>query len=117
MARVDRPGGIEVIFYWLQHLDAPMKWWKWALLIFELALFAMILILPQVDLPDFAFHRGTAPITVKARLSSTPVQPAVAGPVRMSSSDLVVEARLEPVATAATQSLDSRLSLLCTLIC
>ena len=35
-----------------------MKFWRWSLLIFELALFAVILILPQVDLPDFTFSGG-----------------------------------------------------------
>jgi len=49
-----------------------MKGWRFALLIFELFLFALILVLPQVDLPDFTFPRGTAPIIVKSRLSSPP---------------------------------------------
>jgi len=47
-----------------------MTRWRWALLIFELILFALILVLPQVDLPDFTFHGGTAPVAAKARLSS-----------------------------------------------
>ena len=55
-----------------------MKRWQWALLIFELALFALILVLPQVALPEFTFHGGTAPIAVKARLSLNRVQPAAA---------------------------------------
>src|SRR5947208_9569924 len=46
-----------------------MKRWQWVLLIVELALFAIILILPQVDLPDFTFHGGTAPTAMKARIS------------------------------------------------
>lgn len=50
-----------------------MKPWRWALLIFELFLFALILVLPQVDLPDFAFHRDSAPIVAKSKLSSAPV--------------------------------------------
>jgi hypothetical protein len=33
-----------------------MKGWRWGILLFELFLFALILVLPQVDLPDFAFH-------------------------------------------------------------
>ncbi len=47
-----------------------MRWWRWALLLFELCLFALVLVLPQVDLPDFAFHGGTAPVVAKSKLSS-----------------------------------------------
>lgn len=47
-----------------------MTRWRWALLIFELLLIALILVLPQVDLPDYTFHGGTAPVAAKARLSS-----------------------------------------------
>ena len=47
-----------------------MKFWRWTLLIFELLLFAIILVLPQVDLPDFTFHSGTAPVVAKLSLSS-----------------------------------------------
>ena len=37
-----------------------------------LFLIALILILPQVDLPDTAFNRGTAPVDVHARCLSAP---------------------------------------------
>ena len=47
-----------------------MTRWRWTLLIFELLLIALILVLPQVDLPDYTFHGGTAPVAAKARLSS-----------------------------------------------
>lgn len=47
-----------------------MKRWHYELLIFELFLLALILVLPQVDLPDFTFSSGTAPIVAKTRLSS-----------------------------------------------
>lgn len=47
-----------------------MTRWRWALLIFELLLIALILVLPQADLPDYTFHGGTAPVAAKARLSS-----------------------------------------------
>lgn len=50
-----------------------MTRWRWALLVFELFLFALILILPQVDLPDFTFHGGTAPVIAKARFSPPPM--------------------------------------------
>lgn len=37
-----------------------------------LLLITLILILPQVDLPDTAFHRGTAPVDVHSRITSAP---------------------------------------------
>jgi len=37
-----------------------------------LFLIVLILVLPEVDLPDTAFHGGTAPIDVHARLTSAP---------------------------------------------
>ena len=45
-----------------------MKRWQLVVLIFELALFATILILPQVALPDFTFHGGTAPVAAHSRI-------------------------------------------------
>ena len=72
-----------------------MKRWEWALLIFELALFALILVLPQVELPEFAFQRGTAPIAAKARLSSTSVRPAVALQLPMSIPGRILESLAE----------------------
>src|SRR5467141_2739199 len=50
-----------------------MTRWRLVVLILELALFAIILILPQVDLPDFTFCGGTAPVAARARLSSSSV--------------------------------------------
>ena len=38
-----------------------------------LFLIVLILVLPQVDLPDTAFHRDTAPVDVHARVTATPV--------------------------------------------
>ena len=37
-----------------------------------LFLILLILVLPEVDLPDTAFHRGTAPVDVHARVTSAP---------------------------------------------
>jgi len=50
-----------------------MKRWRLVLLGFELALFALILVLPQVDLPDFTFSGGTAPVAVHSRLCCSPL--------------------------------------------
>lgn len=46
-----------------------MSRWRWSLLIFVLGLFVLILVLPQVDLPDFTFQRGSAPIVARLRVS------------------------------------------------
>lgn len=94
-----------------------MKRWQWVLLIFELALFALILILPQVDLPDFTFHGGTAPISAKSRLSSPPIRAAIAIAVPIPTPSQMGEAPAETCEIAAPHRADSRLSLYCTLIC
>ena len=94
-----------------------MNRWQWALLIFELALFALILVLPQVELPEFAFQRGTAPIAAKARLSSTSVRPAVALQLPMSIPGRILESLAETRLVLSPARSQTRLSLLCTLIC
>jgi hypothetical protein len=94
-----------------------MKRWQWALLVFELALFALILVLPQVALPEFTFHRGTAPIAFKARFSLNPVQPAVAVPLPRLIPSCILEAFAETALVLSPARRETRLSLLCTLIC
>jgi hypothetical protein len=90
---------------------------KWALLVFELALFAVILVLPQVDLPDFTFHAGTAPITAKARISSTPVRLAAALPMEPPAVLVLQELLSGARCTTVSSSSVIRQSLLCTLLC
>lgn len=93
-----------------------MNRWRWVLLIFELALFALILILPQVDLPDFTFHGGTAPVVAKARVSSAPVRAVsilMPAPIPGHALSGTVEATV--IATSAHS--ESRLHLLCRLLC
>ncbi len=93
-----------------------MKPWRWALLIFELFLFALILILPQVELPIFTLHGSTAPVVAKARLYSAPVRIAavkVTTPIPSEATWRVFEAASEDVPVAS----NFRLSLFCTLIC
>jgi hypothetical protein len=46
----------------------------------------LIVVLPDVDLPDTAFHRGTAPIVVHAQATSAPVAVIVA-PVLPTHND------------------------------
>jgi len=94
-----------------------MKWWRCTLLMFELGLFALILVLPQVDLPDFSFHGGTAPVVVKSKLSSAPVLSSVATPVKSRLPQQVREIRNQPVRPAVRLRPNALLLLLCTLLC
>jgi hypothetical protein len=91
--------------------------WKWILLVTELVLFAVILVLPQVNLPDFTFHGGSAPVVAKTRISHVPAQLAVTS----HSGVLVLGRAFIAVKISAAQlpskEHDLRLSLLCTLIC
>ena len=94
-----------------------MKGWRWGILLFELFLFVLILVLPQVDLPDFAFHRGTAPIVARSQVCAQPVLTAVTVPTQsqpMTQFGNGEEQRLGFVSYAIPRSL---LSLLCTLLC
>ena len=94
-----------------------IKPWKWVLLLFELALFAIILILPQVDLPDFTFHGGTAPVAAKSRVCQ-----ALARTVAVSTMGLLSAAPRQEVLkdkdeTFTFRGVHERLSLLCALLC
>src|SRR4051812_36562446 len=60
-----------------------MSRWKvktWVLLVLGSLAFLMllILVLPDVDLPDTAFHRGTAPVAVHAQATAAPTAVIVA---------------------------------------
>ena len=99
-------------------VQSYMTRWQWVLLITELALFAIILILPQVDLPDFTFHGGTAPVVAKSRISSPPVRLAIGiATTDARPSYRVQHQRLDIPGLATPSSTHSRLSLFCILIC
>ena len=94
-----------------------MKRWRWGILLFELFLFVLILVLPQVDLPEFALRGGTAPIVARSRVSAPPVLTAVTAPTQSQPTTEFgnrEEKRLVLVIHATPRSL---LSLLCTLLC
>ena len=96
---------------------APIPRWKWIVLMTELVLFAVILILPQVGLPDFTLHGGSAPVVAKARISHAPavmVMGAHAGLLLLSRSVAIVR---DFSLAMPPKEHDVRLSLLCTLIC
>lgn len=96
---------------------AYLKRWQWMLLLFEMVLFAFILVMPQLDLPDFTFHSGTAPVAAHDRVSCPPLRALMQMVVPAQPLALRAEARSELRATLSPPSLDYRLSSLCTLIC
>ena len=94
-----------------------MKRWLHALLIWELFLFALILVLPQVDLPDFTFPGGTAPVVAKARLSSPPTFSIVPTPTQARSSAYVGKRATRAIQLAVELDTPSPLMLDCSLRC
>jgi hypothetical protein len=93
-----------------------MKRWQWALLVFDLALVAIILILPQVDLPEFTFHGGSAPVALHSRVHAAPVRAVAAVSATVFYLHESHAARSES-GFNLPQGPDHRLSLLCTPLC
>jgi hypothetical protein len=93
-----------------------MKKWRYALLLSELLLFAMILVLPQVDLPDFTFPGGSAPIAAKSRLCSPPAVSVPPAPVATGSLGHIGEGTILEI-PAAVQMSPSLVNLTCVLRC
>ncbi len=94
-----------------------MKGWRWGILLFELFLFALILVLPQVDLPDFAFHRGTAPIVARSQVCAQPVLTAVTVPTLSQPKKQFVNGEERHLGLVSHVLPRSLLTLLCTLLC
>ena len=94
-----------------------MKRWQFSILIFELALFAIILVLPQVALPDFTFHDGTAPVAAHSRLCDQGHATAIAVAAQILPFGPVARVGGEIPDVPAPPAVHSRLSRLCVLIC
>jgi len=94
-----------------------MSRWRWILLIFELVLFAAILVLPQVELPDFTFHGGTSPVVMKARLAPGAMQDSMVVPTSLPVPLPFFEVRAQDDSYPPVADVTTRLSLLCTLNC
>lgn len=94
-----------------------MKWWRWGILLFELFLLALVLVLPQVDSPDFALHRGTAPIIAKSRVSALPVLTAVMVPNPSQLIKQFANREDQTLGVVSHTTSQSLLPLLCTLLC
>ena len=94
-----------------------MKRWQFSILIFELALFAIILVLPQVALPDFTFHDGTAPVAAHSRVCDRAPATAIAVAPQILSSRATAHVSGDIRDVPAPLAVHSRLSRLCVLIC
>jgi hypothetical protein len=95
-----------------------MTRWRWALLIFELLLIALILVLPQVDLPDYTFHSGTAPVAAKARVSSASSGSGVSlAHVRVHLPARQLEKHQESGGVVGSSNSGVLLAMLCTFLC
>jgi hypothetical protein len=62
-----------LVFYFSQVSKWNINSVSVAILVSMMVLFVLILVLPQVDLLDTAFHRDSAPTAIKARSISAPV--------------------------------------------
>jgi hypothetical protein len=93
-----------------------MSRWKWALLIFELVLFAVILILPQVELPQCAFHGGSAPVTAKARTLQVPQPPVLNTVVAYRAPKSFPNHPVDTLAAAVPSHAEAHLALMCTFL-
>ena len=56
----------------------------------------LIVVLPDVDLPDTAFHQGTAPLVVHARGTSAPATVTVAAAFQLPDPSQLSSAFREP---------------------
>ena len=61
---------IRVTFSGMEHWTINPS--RLFVLVSLLVLIVLILVLPQVDLPDTAFHSGTAPVDVHSRVTTAP---------------------------------------------
>jgi hypothetical protein len=104
------------LIFGMEHAD--MSRWKWAVLIFEIALFALILVLPQVELPEFPVHDRTAPVMAKGCLRPpvTVAVSAVQGVVAPVPAQMVGRHPERDNLPRAASS-HSLLSLLCAFLC
>jgi len=94
-----------------------MKGWRWGILLFELFLFVLILVLPQVDLPDFAFHQGNAPIIARSRVSAPPVLTVVTVATRSRPTKQFGSGPDQLLGLVSRAIPRPLLSLLCILLC
>ena len=92
------------------------KRWRTTILIFEIFLFAFILVLPQVALPDFTAHGGVSMCAAQARRFSllTGVTLESEPPTTFAAISETIWNHSSAISLSAGSS---RRALLCTLIC
>lgn len=94
-----------------------MTRWGWVLLIFELFLFVVILIHPDVDLPDTAFRDGNSPVLAKVQVTTPPVMAVSITPISTGLPHHIEAAvQKNPHSSERTSPATLRF-LLCTLLC
>jgi hypothetical protein len=98
------------------------KRWRPVILIFEICLFAFILVLPQVALPDLTAHGGVSLSAAQARRFSlpagVPLPTTFAGVSKtMASETMISETIWNRPRAVSFYAGGSRLALLCLLIC
>jgi hypothetical protein len=95
-----------------------MKRWRFSILIIEVALFALILILPQAGLPDFTVHGGTSLEAAYSRVHQSPLRVAIASVPEIPLSNYIAQGRNEILHIISDPpTLHSRLSRLRVLVC
>ena len=94
-----------------------LKAWRRGILLFEVFLLALILVFPQVDLPDFACPRGTGPVIARWRVSTPPVLTAVTVPTQSQPTKRFVNREEQRLGLGSHAIPRSLLSLLCALRC
>ena len=94
-----------------------MTRWGWMLLIFELFLFVVILIHPDVDLPDTAFRDGNSPVLAKLQVNTPPVMAVSITHISTGFPHLVEAAVQKDFPPSERTNPATLRSLLCTLLC
>lgn len=80
-----------------------------------LVIILLILVLPQVDLLDTAFHRGSSPVALKARFTSAPVLAVISAVSRLNGGFLFK--RNDQLLLPAAESAEAVSVLLCNFRC
>jgi hypothetical protein len=75
----------------------------------------LIVVLPDVDLPDTAFHQGTAPLVVHARATMAPLAFAMAALFLLLGADKISRPTHEPLELAVSYEPNFRPILLCSI--
>jgi hypothetical protein len=80
-----------------------------------LVIIFLILVLPQVDLLDTAFHRGSSPVALKARFTAPPVFAVVAAVTHRDGGSLLN--RNDQLYLPVAESAEAASILLCNFRC